>query len=215
MDSAENKEAAALSSKRSLVIASLAALVGAGILLVTLILPAEYGVDPLGTGAALGVLPLSGTVVVDQSDSLTVLSLTPTIDGPIGHYGEGFKHDMAEFVLEPYEYVEYKYHLEAGATMLYSWTSTDTVIHDFHGDPDENPTAVQSYDMRNLSSGNGSFTAPFTGIHGWYWENPGGNRIIVNVTASGFYAWAVEIHYDGTRLRHDIMALKADAPSAD
>ena len=83
MDSAENKEGAALSSKqgpaskRSLVIASLAAFAGAVIILVTLILPAEYGVDPLGTGAALGVLPLSGTVVMDQSDALTLASLTP------------------------------------------------------------------------------------------------------------------------------------------
>ena len=38
-----------------------AALLGAGIILVTFILPAEYGVDPLGTGARFGLLELGVT----------------------------------------------------------------------------------------------------------------------------------------------------------
>jgi hypothetical protein len=212
---AESNETAEPTSKRSLIAASLIALAAAGILLVTVVLPAEYGVDPLGTGEALGVLPLSGLVIVDEGDAVLADALTPTIDGQIGHYGAEYKFDTEEFVLEPYEYVEYKYHLEEGAEMLFSWSSTAPVLHDFHGDPDENPTAFQSYDMRNLSSASGSFTAPFTGIHGWYWENPGGDRIIVSVTTAGFYPWAVEISYDGTRERHEVMALDALLPADD
>jgi hypothetical protein len=34
------------------------ALLAAGLALVMIVLPAEYGVDPLGTGARLGLLPL-------------------------------------------------------------------------------------------------------------------------------------------------------------
>ena len=39
-----------------LALAAGAALLGAGIILVTCILPAEYAVDPLGIGARLGLL---------------------------------------------------------------------------------------------------------------------------------------------------------------
>jgi len=35
-----------------------AALLVAGIILVTVVLPAEFAIDPLGTGAKLGLLPL-------------------------------------------------------------------------------------------------------------------------------------------------------------
>jgi len=215
MDSAEGSPTTEPASKRSLLTASLVALAAAAILLVSVVLPAEYGVDPLGTGEALGVLPLSGIAVIDEGDALLADALSPTVDGPIGHYGAEYKFDTEEFVLEPYEYVEYKYHLEEGAEMLFSWSSSAPVIHDFQGDPDENPTAFQSYDMRNLSSANGTFTAPFTGIHGWYWENPGGDRIIVRISTAGFYPWAVEISYDGTRERHEVMALDTLAPAGN
>jgi hypothetical protein len=42
-------------SGASLLKATLLALVVAGIVLVTMVLPAEYGIDPLGTGRALGL----------------------------------------------------------------------------------------------------------------------------------------------------------------
>ena len=33
----------------------------------------------------------------------------------------------------------------------------------------------------------GSFHAPFTGIHGWFWENRGSSTITINLYSSGFY----------------------------
>ena len=37
-------------------------MVVAAIILVTAVLPAEYGLDPLGTGEALGLTPLAGVM---------------------------------------------------------------------------------------------------------------------------------------------------------
>ena len=34
---------------------------------------------------------------------------------------------------------------------------------------------------------NGALTAPFDGIHGWYFQNQSGNPDIVRVKISGFY----------------------------
>ena len=44
--------------KQRIGVAAGAALLVAGLVLVTVVLPAEYGVDPLGTGKRLGLLPL-------------------------------------------------------------------------------------------------------------------------------------------------------------
>ena len=51
----------ALEMRNRLAMAFGAALLVAGVLLVTVILPAEYAVDPLGTGAKLGLLQLGET----------------------------------------------------------------------------------------------------------------------------------------------------------
>src|SRR5882762_11346340 len=45
-------------SKKSLAKATIVALLVAAVLLITAILPAEYGIDPLGTGKALGLTDL-------------------------------------------------------------------------------------------------------------------------------------------------------------
>ena len=42
-------------SARSLLVATALSVVVAGVLLITVILPAEYGVDPIGAGRALGL----------------------------------------------------------------------------------------------------------------------------------------------------------------
>ena len=194
-----------LPSKQKVAAASAAALLGAAVILVTVVLPAEYGIDPLGTGARFGLLAISRPAPTESiAPAPGANEFTPVEKGAAAYYGAEYNIDTAEFVLDPYEYVEYKYHLEKGASMLFAWAATATVIHDFHGDPDADPKNVTSYDKRDAREANGSFVAPFTGIHGWYWENPGGDRIIVKVTSAGFYNAAMEIRFDGTRKRHEV-----------
>jgi hypothetical protein len=191
----------------------------AGILLVTVILPAEYNLDPLGTGRILGLTEIASPTVeaVEQSDPAAA-ELAPTQSGPAGQYPSELKLDVFEITLQPYEYVEYKYHLEQHATMLYSWTASDALIQDFHGErtgageEKEGPAEEQSYDKQNRRQANGSFAAPFTGIHGWYWENPGGAPITVRLTSSGFYSAALEIRSDRTRSNRDLRPLATLSP---
>src|SRR5262252_8402677 len=51
----------AIEAKQRLGVATGAALLVAGIILVTVVLPAEFAVDPLGTGAKLGLMDLGVT----------------------------------------------------------------------------------------------------------------------------------------------------------
>jgi hypothetical protein len=143
-------------------------------------------------------------------------TLAPLQQGAFALYPGEYKFDARELVLGPYEYVEFKYHLAKDATMLFSWTADGDVMHDFHGDPDGAPAdAAQSYDKQPRRRADGSFTAPFSGIHGWFWENPGGETITVRLTTAGFYTAAHQFRFDGTRQTREVRALDTITTAAD
>jgi hypothetical protein len=196
-------------STHSLVRAITGSLASAIVLLVTVILPAEYGRDPLGTGRLLGLTAMAGGVREVVTPAIPEgARLVPTANGPMASYSGEFKVDSRALVLGPYEYVEFKYRLEQGATMLFSWTASDAVVHDFHGDQDGAPAdAPTSYDKQPRRRADGSFVAPFSGIHGWFWENPGGDPITITLTTAGFYTSATEFHVDRSRHPREVGGL--------
>jgi len=162
----------------------------AGVLLVTVILPAEYSIDPLGTGAALGLTQLSASTPAPEAPQVldSTAALIPVVEGPVANYPAEYKFDLVEFEIGPYEYVEYKYRLEKGASMLFSWSADSEVIHDLHGDPDgAKAESSESFEKKNRKQANGMFTAPFSGIHGWFWENKGDKDVELRLTTAGFY----------------------------
>lgn len=55
-----DEQFAAMQLRERIALATAAAMFVAGVLLVTVILPAEYGVDPVGTGRALGLTQIAG-----------------------------------------------------------------------------------------------------------------------------------------------------------
>ena len=173
------------------------ALVVAAIILVTIVLPAEYGVDPLGTGAMTGLNGLS------QAQPPPIVA---SASGPVRPQQSDYKVDTRQFVLEPFGgYVEYKYDLAAGASMLYTWTATGEVNFDFHTEPaGKPPEASDSFERGTAREGRGSYTAPYAGIHGWFWENAGDTPVMVTVTTTGFYSAAREFRDDGTRVERTV-----------
>jgi hypothetical protein len=205
-------------STRTLALASVVAVAVAAIILVVAVLPAEYGIDPLGAGRALGLTAMSA--IPEPEDAPVPAEgapLVPVQDGQVAVYPGEFKVDSRVFELGPYEYLEYKYHLEKGATMLFSWETTGDVRADFHGDADGATPADEptSYDDRRARQRNGSFAAPFAGIHGWYWENLGGDPVTIRIATSGFYTFAREFHMDKTQRTHEMQALDASVSRPD
>jgi len=194
-----------LPSRSRLAVTTLAALAVAVVILMTIVLPAEYGIDPLGSGEALGLTAMSRPIAVEPIPlPAGGDALKPTPNGPINLYGAPFKVDAVEFVLGPYDYVEYKYQLQEGAQMQFAWKATRPVIHDFHGEVGADPTQVKSFDKSNRQEAIGALTAPFAGIHGWYWENPGAESVTVTLKSSGFYSGALEFRSDKTRKTHEL-----------
>ena len=163
-------------SGKKIALSSAVALAAAGIILITVVLPAEYGIDPLRTGQLLGLTALrtQQTEVIHQQ-------------------AENYRSDSIAFVLAPYESIEYKYRLEEGATMLYAWNADGELVFDFHAEPDGSPAGyAESFDQRQSAKEQGSYTAPFPGIHGWFWENRGRQDVTIELKTTGFYDHALE-----------------------
>jgi hypothetical protein len=167
-----------------------AAILTAGLILVVFILPAEFAVDPLGTGARLGLLPLGE--VGQQVDKLNANAAAAGGAGQAAilvSQEKAFQQESVDFKLAPHEGMEYKYRLDKGEALLYSWSATAPVNYELHAEPDGAPAGyAQSYEKKNASSGaSGTLTAPFPGIHGWFWENISNNEVTVTLKSAGYY----------------------------
>lgn len=190
---------AAPPSRKKLLIGSAAAIAVAAAVLVVFVLPAEYGIDPTGAGKALGLAELSGsgdeeniylkrgqarknvllTLDDSQQPSEAVLRETLADNGVAFPASAAIQSDRFQFELLPYEGIELKYELAQGAPMIFSWHGTAPLNVDMHSHPFEGGTeATESFVITDMQSQTAVYVAPFTGIHGWYWQN----RTLENVT---------------------------------
>src|SRR5262245_43817983 len=206
-------------SKKAIAVATVIALVVAAVLLVTAILPAEYGIDPLGTGKALHltdlaqaeaapkaaapaegkpgeVNPTIAPVVVPAADGGA-----PTVKDVFIAQPRRYKIDSREYELKPGEGMEIKYNMKKGGGLIYSWTASDKLFFEFHGDPNVKPVGkegtdyYETYDIDNQvgkDAFHGTFVAPSSGVHGWFWENKTGNPVTIKLVSAGFYDWVFE-----------------------
>jgi len=199
---------------REIALATAAALLVAAVVLVAAVLPAEFGRDPLGTGKALGLLDL----YTGAAEPVPPPAAPPSAAPPMTM----FKVDSVVFTLRPSEGFEYKYRMEKGGGLVYAWTATRPVNYEFHGEHDGAGLGVAvSYEKSAGSKGSGSFTAPASGIHGWFWENTTDEPITLTLTSSGFYSWADEfrqrfdpVKHKGVvdRTRHELSEPPAPSP---
>jgi len=177
-----------IEAKQRIAVAAGAALLGAGLIFVMFILPAEYGVDPLGTGARFGLVQLG--VTGQQVQALEAASTSGAGQAIIiAAQDRPFKNETIDFKVGPHEGMEYKYRLDKGEALLYSWKATGPVNYEFHAEPDGAPRGyAQTYEKGGATREvSGTLTAPFPGIHGWFWENTSNQEVTVTLTTAGFY----------------------------
>ena len=183
----KNLPAVEARSKGAIVKATIIALAVALLILFTAVLPAEYGVDPLKTGKALGLTGLS-----KAADTTAAGRATPVQTGIFTAQPKIYKVDSEDLSLVPGEGVEIKYHMLKGAGMVYAWKATGKVMFEFHGEPDQKPKPdyFESYELDDKVGQDhsyGAFTAPSTGIHGWFWQNKEKKPVQIHLTTAGFY----------------------------
>lgn len=196
-DPEKTKQTVTAPTKGAIAKATGIALLIAVLLLFVAVLPAEYGYDPLKTGAALGLTGIAKASEVQ-------VGAAPKAAAPAGVYTPQpkiYKVDAQDFTLRPGDGVEMKYHLAQGASMVYAWKANGKLAYEFHGEPDQKPNKdyYESYELDDKvgkESSFGSFIAPSTGIHGWFWQNKGDKDVDFRLMVAGFFDSA-KMYVDG------------------
>lgn len=154
-------------------------LVFAAITLFTIILPAEYNIDPSGIGHKLG-LTVFHNVKADEATQSGIEDSTSS---------EGLAETI-EVVVPAGRGVEYKFIMAQYQKLEYEWITDSAALYfDLHGEPEGDTTGYfESYAIATLSEMKGSFTVPFTGSHGWYWKNTSDKSVKVQLSVKGEYS---------------------------
>lgn len=190
MSAVLDNEALPRPPRRQLLWSLAGSLLAAALIVVAVVLPAEFHRDPTGFGRASGLLELSEPRPQAAAAPLPAASGQPTTSAaPL--YASGWHRDSIEITMQPGEELEYKLRLRAGEVLVYSWSVPGGKLYsDFHGEA----TAVtargkaQSYLKQDgVGESHGALTAPFTGIHGWYWINVGDAPVVVRLSVGGWY----------------------------
>jgi hypothetical protein len=175
--------------------ASLAASAGAAMVLLLFVLPAEYGIDPTGTGKALGLTALSGENDA-AADDAPVPAAAAAPAAPLAQQTQAtiaratpWRTDARTVTIAPHSGIELKAGMQAGDSLVFRWTATGPVKMDMHGEKSISSADFSTYwKQKGLKEAQGAFTAPFAGIHGWYWRNQGETPVTLTVRTTGFYA---------------------------
>lgn len=192
---------AEMPSNRRLLKATAIAIAAASVILVTAVLPAEYGLDPTGIGARLGLtalanpsgdvsLPVVAAAAAPATVELDAVGqpLKPVEGASVNRREIAYRSESMSVTLPPGEGAEIKAPMLAGDGMVFHWTATGEVASDMHGErtgaAKDEYTSYWIEPPRRQASG--TFTAPFDGVHGWYWVNETSDVVTVEVEVSGF-----------------------------
>lgn len=191
-------------SLKTLFISTFLATILAAIILITAILPAEYGIDPTGLGKIMGLTvlapakktALSITTANDNpsiSSDISIKEIDPKlVEAQMAHLRQEIKtswKDTVTITIPPLKGLEYKFYLEKGANLEFEWESDGEKIHfDFHGEPKGDTTGYfKSFKITTDNKSSGTLTAPFAGSHGWYWENKTQVPVKIRLKTKGNY----------------------------
>jgi len=167
----------------------------AGVLLVTVVLPAEYGFDPTGAGSLTGLTEMGRIKMQLASEAArepeaSAPPAPPAVAAPVAAPAarDSLWSDTTTVSLAPDEGAEVKLLMEKGAVARFEWfTSGPKVNYDTHGDGEG--VDYHGYEKgRNVERQGGELTAAFAGSHGWFWRNRSGEPLTVTLRTSGDYS---------------------------
>lgn len=190
-----------LPSLKQLAISSLIALGVATALMVTVVLPAEFGRDPTGIGTVLGLtemgrIKMSLAQEADQDAQHTehaedrfaadapASPAAATTPGPVA----AERKDETSLTLAPDQALEIKLTMDRGQKVTYSWSSTGQTTFDTHGDSKALNIDYHSYGKGSKTADQGVIVAKFAGNHGWYWRNRTAAPITITLNTQGRYS---------------------------
>lgn len=190
-----------LPTSRQLLRSTVIALGVALVLLVTVVMPAEYAVDPTGVGRLLGLTQMgevkkaiaeenAGPAVASQEMAAPAVAAAPATASTEASPIVAARQDEISITLQPGQGAEVKLEMTKGAQVNYLWTANGgKVNYDAHGDPYGAPRDFyHGYSKgKQTPQDEGVLTAAFDGKHGWFWRNRGDAPVTVTLRVSGDY----------------------------
>ncbi len=203
MYNSETSLRAELPSSRKLMRSTILAAVSAAVILVTVVQPAEYGIDPTGVGRVLGLTEmgqiktrLAAEAAAEAAEQkpvaepsitgLTVSKPEPATPVAAAAQPSAWRDEMS-FTLKPGEGMEVKLRMKEGEKTVFAWAVEGGMVnYDTHGDSIGRSISYEK--GRAVSSDDGDLVAAFTGNHGWFWRNRGAADVTLVLRTRGDYS---------------------------
>ena len=201
-----------LPSTRKLVRSTVIALLTAVGLLVTVVMPSEYAIDPTGVGRALGLTQMGELKIILAQEALAdaappqaaapapapapapqvaqVQPIAKPVAQPAPTPTSALKTNQMSVTLKPGEGTEIKLEVLKGKSVSYEWTAVGGPVNfDTHGEPYNGEKGYfHSYSKgKQVKNDKGEFTAIFDGTHGWFWRNRSNNDVTIALKTNGDY----------------------------
>ena len=182
----------------------------AALILVTVVWPSEYGIDPTGIGGVLGLTEMGEikAQLAEEAEADRLMkeglgepqsSLQPGLLDVIFAAMVGSAQaqeapapmaawkDEITFTLEPSQGIEIKLVMQEGAVASFEWAVEGGEVNfDMHGDGSGKEISYEK--GRAVPGAAGELTAAFTGNHGWFWRNRGDAPVIITLRTAGDYS---------------------------
>ena len=186
-----------LPTSRQLGKATVGAAAAATAILIAVVLPAEYAIDPTGAGRALGLTQMGEVkqqlaLEAERDAAPASASAAPganTSESKPAQIAE--RSDITRVTLAPGEGAEVKFTTTEGARVAFEWSvNGGHVNYDTHGDPPNAPKGFyHGYGKGKQSTGErGELVAAFDGKHGWFWRNRSDQAVTVTLRTEGRYS---------------------------
>lgn len=175
------------------------AIVTAGVILTTVVLPSEYAIDPTGVGRALGLtqmgeikVQLAQEAAADAAAAAAGPSGAPVAAAPQVAQADtpamAGKSETMQVTLAPGEGAEIKAVMQKGARIAFNWSvGGGHVNFDTHADAPG--ISYHGYEKGQQSTGQqGELVAAFDGKHGWFWRNRSDGTVTVTLRVDGAFS---------------------------
>lgn len=196
-----------LPTTRQLIGATGIALAASTAILVAVVLPSEYAIDPTGVGRALGLTQM-GEIKVQlaeeaaRDEAATAVALARGAGSAVTQVAAADsvapsaaateaqaagRSDTTTLTLAPGEGAEIKLTADEGTRINFDWSvDAGHVNYDTHADGPG--ISYYGYGKGQQSTGEqGELVAAFDGSHGWFWRNRSGAPVTITLRTQGAY----------------------------
>lgn len=192
-----------LPSNKQLFLATFFAFMVAAILLVTVVLPAEYGIDKTGVGEKLGLTQMGviknqlAQEAAEDTQSIQPEEKSISISNIKKSKGDSSQtaqnHATRKITLKPSEAAEIKVTMNQGEVITYTW-KVDKGHLNFDVHADKPGIKYFNYSKGKKVTGDiGNIIAEFTGKHGWFWRNRSEETVTVTLEIKGQFGEVIRV----------------------